>query len=133
MFNKELEETLRKALMAAKEKRHEFITIEHLLLSLLDNYAAGNVLQACDANIEALRRDLIEFIDETTPRIPENDFDRETHPTIGFQRVLQRAVFQVQASGKLKSVERMFSLPFLMNKTVRRFISYAMKISHASM
>lgn len=100
MFNKELEETLRKALMAAKEKRHEFITIEHLLLSLLDNYAAGNVLQACDANIEALRRDLIEFIDETTPRIPENDFDRETHPTIGFQRVLQRAVFQVQASGK---------------------------------
>jgi len=100
MFNKELEETLRKALMTAKEKRHEFITIEHLLLSLLDNYAAGNVLRACEADIDGLRHNLALFIDETTPRIPENDYERETHPTIGFQRVLQRAVFQVQAAGK---------------------------------
>ena len=76
MLNKELEFTLNLAFKEAKEKRHEFMTVEHLLLSLLDNPAAGNVLQACDANIEALRRDLIEFIDETTPRIPEDELDQ---------------------------------------------------------
>ncbi|AOU15784.1 ATP-dependent Clp protease ATP-binding subunit ClpA [Legionella pneumophila] len=100
MLNKELEFTLNLAFKEAKEKRHEFMTVEHLLLSLLDNPAAGNVLQACDANIEALRRDLIEFIDETTPRIPEDELDRETQPTLGFQRVLQRAVSHVQSAGK---------------------------------
>ncbi|MBI2786566.1 MAG: ATP-dependent Clp protease ATP-binding subunit ClpA, partial [Legionella longbeachae] len=100
MLNKELEFTLNLAFKEAKEKRHEFMTVEHLLLSLLDNPAAGSVLQACDANIEALRRDLIEFIDETTPRIPEDELDRETQPTLGFQRVLQRAVFHVQSAGK---------------------------------
>ncbi|WP_133131302.1 ATP-dependent Clp protease ATP-binding subunit ClpA [Legionella yabuuchiae] len=100
MLNKELEFTLNLAFKEAKEKRHEFMTVEHLLLSLLDNPAAGNVLQACDANIESLRRDLIEFIDETTPRIPEEELDRETQPTLGFQRVLQRAVFHVQSAGK---------------------------------
>jgi len=100
MLNKELEFTLNLAFKEAKEKRHEFMTVEHLLLSLLDNPAAGNVLQACDANIDALRRDLIEFIDETTPRIPNDELDRETQPTLGFQRVLQRAVFHVQSAGK---------------------------------
>lgn len=100
MLNKELEFTLNLAFKEAKEKRHEFMTVEHLLLSLLDNPAAGNVLQACDANIDALRRDLVEFIDETTPRIPEDELDRETQPTLGFQRVLQRAVFHVQSAGK---------------------------------
>ncbi|KTC76098.1 ATP binding protease component ClpA [Legionella birminghamensis] len=100
MLNKELEFTLNLAFKEAKEKRHEFMTVEHLLLSLLDNPAAGNVLQACDANIDSLRRDLIEFIDETTPRIPEDEVDRETQPTLGFQRVLQRAVFHVQSAGK---------------------------------
>ena len=100
MLNKELEFTLNLAFKEAKEKRHEFMTVEHLLLSLLDNPAAGNVLQACEANIESLRRDLTEFIDETTPRIPEDEFDRETQPTLGFQRVLQRAVFHVQSAGK---------------------------------
>lgn len=100
MLNKELEFTLNLAFKEAKEKRHEFMTVEHLLLSLLDNPAAGGVLQACDANIEALRRDLIEFIDATTPIIPENEIDRETQPTLGFQRVLQRAVFHVQSAGK---------------------------------
>ncbi|MGC1183442.1 ATP-dependent Clp protease ATP-binding subunit ClpA [Legionella sp.] len=100
MLNKELEFTLNLAFKEAKEKRHEFMTVEHLLLSLLDNPAAGNVLQACDANIEALRRDLIEFIDETTPKIPEEELNRETQPTLGFQRVLQRAVFHVQSAGK---------------------------------
>ncbi|ARG97197.1 ATP-dependent Clp protease ATP-binding subunit ClpA [Legionella micdadei] len=100
MLNKELEFTLNLAFKEAKEKRHEFMTVEHLLLSLLDNPSAGNVLQACDANIDALRRDLTEFIDETTPRIPEDELDRETQPTLGFQRVLQRAVFHVQSAGK---------------------------------
>jgi ATP-dependent Clp protease ATP-binding subunit ClpA len=100
MLNKELEFTLNLAFKEAKEKRHEFMTVEHLLLSLLDNPAAGNVLQACDANIDSLRRDLIEFIDETTPKIPEDEVDRETQPTLGFQRVLQRAVFHVQSAGK---------------------------------
>jgi len=100
MLNKELEFTLNLAFKEAKEKRHEFMTVEHLLLSLLDNPAAGNVLQACDANIESLRQDLVEFIDETTPRIPDDELDRETQPTLGFQRVLQRAVFHVQSAGK---------------------------------
>lgn len=100
MLNKELEFTLNLAFKEAKEKRHEFMTVEHLLLSLLDNPAAGNVLQACDANIDALRRDLLEFIDETTPKIPDEEHDRETQPTLGFQRVLQRAVFHVQSAGK---------------------------------
>jgi ATP-dependent Clp protease ATP-binding subunit ClpA len=100
MLNKELEFTLNLAFKEAKEKRHEFMTIEHLLLSLLDNPAAGNVLQACDANVDSLRRDLLEFIDETTPRISEDELDRETQPTLGFQRVLQRAVFHVQSAGK---------------------------------
>lgn len=100
MLNKELEFTLNLAFKEAKEKRHEFMTVEHLLLSLLDNPSAGNVLQACDANIDSLRRDLIEFIDETTPKIPEDELDRETQPTLGFQRVLQRAVFHVQSAGK---------------------------------
>ena len=100
MLNKELEFTLNLAFKEAKAKRHEFMTVEHLLLSLLDNPAAGHVLQACEANIESLRRDLIEFIEETTPKIPEDDFERETQPTLGFQRVLQRAVFHVQSAGK---------------------------------
>lgn len=100
MLNKELEFTLNLAFKEAKEKRHEFMTVEHLLLSLLDNPAAANVFQACDVNIEALRSDLKAFIDETTPKIPEEDHDRETQPTLGFQRVLQRAVFHVQSAGR---------------------------------
>ena len=100
MLNKELEFTLNLAFKEAREKRHEFMTVEHLLLSLLDNPAAGNVLQACDTDIEILRRDLIEFIEETTPKIPESELERETQPTLGFQRVLQRAVFHVQSAGK---------------------------------
>lgn len=100
MLNKELEFTLNIAFKEAKEKRHEFMTVEHLLLSLLDNPAAGNVLQACNANIDLLRRDLQGFIDETTPKIPAGELDRETQPTLGFQRVLQRAVFHVQSAGK---------------------------------
>ena len=100
MLNRELEVTLNLAFKEARSKRHEFMTVEHLLLALLDNEAAATVLRACGANLEKLKHDLQEFIDSTTPLIPVHDEDRETQPTLGFQRVLQRAVFHVQSSGK---------------------------------
>lgn len=100
MLNKELEFTLNLAFKDAKDKRHEFMTVEHLLLSLLDNPSAEHVLHACDVNIDALRQDLETYISETTPIISSDDQDRETQPTLGFQRVLQRAVFHVQSAGK---------------------------------
>jgi ATP-dependent Clp protease ATP-binding subunit ClpA len=100
MLSKDLELTLNSAFKEARAKRHEFMTVEHLLLALLDNHAAAEVLSACAADIPQLRRDLVEFIDSTTPLIPSEDEDRETQPTLGFQRVLQRAVFHVQSSGK---------------------------------
>ena len=100
MLSKELELTLNLAFKDARDKCHEFITVEHLLFHLLDNYSAGRVLQACNVNIQQLKEELMGFIEETTPVIPANDHHRETQPTLGFQRVLQRAVFQVQSSGK---------------------------------
>ncbi|WP_415891584.1 ATP-dependent Clp protease ATP-binding subunit ClpA [Neptuniibacter sp. PT8_73] len=100
MLNRELEDTLSAAFQAAKEKRHEFITVEHLLLALLDNYEAHEVLAACGANFEGIRQNLSSFIEETTPLLSETLPDLETQPTLGFQRVLQRAVFHVQSSGK---------------------------------
>lgn len=100
MLSKELEITLNLAFKGARDKRHEFMTVEHLLLALLDNLAAVEVLRACHANIDQLRLDLVAFVDETTPLIPSNDHHRETQPTLGFQRVLQRAVFHVQSAGK---------------------------------
>lgn len=100
MLNRELEQTLNEAFKEARSKRHEFMTVEHLLLALLDNEAAANVLQACGADILKLRKDLDEFVDSTTPLIPETSGEQETQPTLGFQRVLQRAVFHVQSSGK---------------------------------
>jgi len=99
MLNKELEFTLNQAFKDAKERRHEFMTVDHLLLALLDNPVAATVLRACGADIDRLRRQVREFVDNTTPLIPEGD-DREVQPTLGFQRVLQRAVFHVQSSGK---------------------------------
>jgi ATP-dependent Clp protease ATP-binding subunit ClpA len=99
MLDKKLEVTLSKAYKLASEKRHEFLTVEHLLLALLDNPDAVEVLRNCNADIVRLRKNLAKFIDETSPIIPEDIDDRETQPTIGFQRVLQRAVFQVQSSG----------------------------------
>lgn len=100
MLSKDLELTLNSAFKEARAKRHEFMTVEHLLLALLDNAAAAEVLGACAADIPELRRDLSEFIDSTTPLLAEDDEERETQPTLGFQRVLQRAVFHVQSSGK---------------------------------
>ena len=99
MLSKELEFTLNQAFKAAREKQHEFMTIEHLLLALLDNPAAAEVLRACGADIEVLRHDIDGFLDETTPLLLDEE-GRETQPTLGFQRVLQRAVFHVQSSEK---------------------------------
>ncbi len=98
MLSKELEYTLNNAFSEAREKRHEFMTVEHLLLALLENSDAADVLQACGARLDVLRADLEAFLEETTPILGPND-TRETQPTIGFQRVLQRAVLHVQSSG----------------------------------
>jgi len=99
VLSKELEVTLNMAFKAAREQRHEFMTIEHLLLALLDNPTAAKVLRACGADLNQLRRALTDFIRENSPALPEDE-DRDTQPTLGFQRVLQRAVFHVQSSGK---------------------------------
>ncbi len=100
MLSKDLENTLNTAFKNARDKRHEFMTVEHLLLALLDNDSAVSVLKACGADLQQLQEELVEFVDSTTPLIPSSDSDRETQPTLGFQRVLQRAVFHVQSSGK---------------------------------
>ncbi len=99
MLNKELEFTLNTAFREASDKHHEFMTVEHLLLALLDNSAAASVLRACGADLPQLKRELLSFLDETTPVISNED-SRETQPTLGFQRVLQRAVFHVQSAGR---------------------------------
>ena len=100
MLSKELEQVLNEAFRTARTRRHEFITVEHLLLALLDDSAARTVMQACQVDMEALRGDLVEFIDSTTPLLGDEADGRDTQPTLGFQRVLQRAVFHVQSSGK---------------------------------
>lgn len=100
MLNKDLEVSLNMAFRQAKDSRHEFMTVEHLLLALLDNPSSIDALQACGADMVGLRKDLLAFIADTTPVIPAGEEERETQPTLGFQRVLQRAVFHVQSSGK---------------------------------
>ncbi|MEP0356357.1 ATP-dependent Clp protease ATP-binding subunit ClpA [Paraglaciecola sp.] len=101
MLNKDLEQTLNDAFIFAREHRHEFMTVEHLLLALLDNSAAKEALKACGADIEAIKQELTDFVKDTTPLLlDEQGNERETQPTLGFQRVLQRAVFHVQSSGK---------------------------------
>jgi len=98
MIGQELELSLHRAFTDARQKRHEFITVEHLLLTLLDNPSASEALRACAANIEELRKPLTEFINEHTPIVPGGEVD--TQPTLGFQRVIQRAILHVQSSGK---------------------------------
>ncbi len=99
MLSKELEFTLNLAFKEAQEKKHEFITVEHLLLALLDNPAAADVLRACGANMDELRSELTQFIDSNTPELATEDI-RDVQPTLGFQRVMQRTLFHVQAAGK---------------------------------
>lgn len=100
MLNKDLEITLNSAFREARSRRHEFMTVEHLLLALLDNPSAIDALSSCGTDLQSLKIALSDFIDETTPLIPDLEEERETQPTLGFQRVLQRAVFHVQSSGK---------------------------------
>jgi ATP-dependent Clp protease ATP-binding subunit ClpA len=99
MIAQELEVTLHMAFMDARQKRHEFISVEHLLQAMLDNQSAAEVLRACGANIEAMREQLGKFIDEHTPKVAGDD-EVDTQPTLGFQRVIQRAILHVQSSGK---------------------------------
>jgi ATP-dependent Clp protease ATP-binding subunit ClpA len=99
MIAQELEVSLHMAFVEARQKRHEFITVEHLLLSLLDNPSAAEVLRACASNIEELRKELTSFIAEHTPTVAGSD-EIDTQPTLGFQRVIQRAILHVQSSGK---------------------------------
>ncbi|MGI2261548.1 ATP-dependent Clp protease ATP-binding subunit ClpA [Shewanella sp. GXUN23E] len=100
MLNKDLEVTLNLAFQQARDLRHEYMTVEHLLLALIDNPAAQEALIACGANLDKLRDEVATFINQTTPILPEPEDGRETQPTLGFQRVLQRAVFHVQSSGR---------------------------------
>jgi len=99
MIAQELEVSLHMAFMAARQNRHEFITVEHLLLSMLDNPSAAEVLRSCAGNIDELRQQLTEFIEQHTPRV-EGTEEVDTQPTLGFQRVIQRAILHVQSSGK---------------------------------
>ena len=99
MIAQELEVSLHMAFMDARQKRHELITVEHLLLAMLDNPSAAEVLKACGSNIDVLRNELTQYIDDHTPTISGED-EVDTQPTLGFQRVIQRAMLHVQSSGK---------------------------------
>ena len=99
MIAQELEVSLHMAFMDARQKRHELITVEHLLLAMLDNPSAAEVLKACGSNIDTLRNELTQYIDDHTPTISGED-EVDTQPTLGFQRVIQRAMLHVQSSGK---------------------------------
>ena len=99
MIAQELEVSLHMAFMEARQKRHEFITVEHLLLAMLDNPSAAKVLQACAANIDELRKTLADFVTAETPTVAGSG-EVDTQPTLGFQRVIQRAILHVQSSGK---------------------------------
>ena len=99
MLDKDLEQTLNDAFRDARDKRYEFVTVEHLLLALLDNPAALRVLRACGADLEELQTEITRFIEENSPRLGDDD-EHESQPTLGFQRVFQRAVQHVQSSGR---------------------------------
>lgn len=100
MLNQELELSLNMAFARAREHRHEFMTVEHLLFALLSNPAAREALEACTVDLAALRQELGAFIEQTTPKLPASEEERDTQPTLSFQRMLQRAVFHVQSSGR---------------------------------
>ncbi|ALH96122.1 ATP-dependent Clp protease ATP-binding subunit ClpA [Acinetobacter equi] len=104
MLSRQLEVSLRLAVSMARQKRHEFLTVEHLLLALLDNDSAVNALKACGADIITLRKELEEYVEQHTPKLPENS-DQSPHPTESFDRILQRAIFHVQSSGSDRTVE----------------------------
>ena len=101
MIAQELEVSLHMAFVEARQQRHEFITVEHLLMALLDNPSAAEVLRACSANVDDLRKSLAQFIKENTPTVGGTD-EVDTQPTLGFQRVIQRAIMHVQSTGSGK-------------------------------
>jgi len=101
MIAQELEVSLHMAFVEARQARHEFITVEHLLLALLDNPSATEVLRACACNIDDLRKSLQNFIADNTPVLPQNS-EADTQPTLGFQRVIQRAIMHVQSTSNGK-------------------------------
>lgn len=101
MIAQELEVSLHMAFVEARQQRHEFITVEHLLLALLDNPSAAEVLRACSANVDDLRKSLTNFIKDNTPQVAGTD-EVDTQPTLGFQRVIQRAIMHVQSTGNGK-------------------------------
>lgn len=104
MLSRQLEVSLRLAVSMARQKRHEFLTVEHLLLALLDNDSAVNALKACGADIVSLRKELEEYVEQHTPKLGENS-EQAPHPTESFDRILQRAIFHVQSSGGDRTVE----------------------------
>ena len=104
MLSRQLEVSLRLAVSMARQKRHEFLTVEHLLLALLDNDSAVNALKACGADIIVLRKELEEYVEQHTPKLGEHS-DQAPHPTESFDRILQRAIFHVQSSGGDRTVE----------------------------
>ena len=99
-LSKDLEVTLNLAYKDARKKRHELMSVEHMLLALLDNAEAAQVLRACGGSTDAMRQELTEFLDSTTPLISTNVEEQDTQPTLGFQRVIQRAMFHVNSSGR---------------------------------
>ncbi len=99
MFSKELELSISQAYQEARESRHEYLTVEHMLLALLDNASALSILSACGADVAGLEKDIRKVLEDTVPLL-EDDDNRDTQPTIGFQRVLQRALYHVQSAGK---------------------------------
>ena len=131
MLSSELEYCLNEAFQKARDARHEYMTVEHLLLSVLVTPRVREILKACGADLTRLQADLQKFVDETTPTLAADD-EREVQPTLGFQRVLQRAVFHVQSSSKkvlpkihrhllLKAIRLLFVLQILKLLTILEF------------
>ena len=119
MIAQELEVSLHMAFMDARQKRHELITVEHLLLAMLDNPTAAEVLRACGAKFDTLRNELTQYIEEHTPTVAGTE-EVDTQPTLGFQRVIQRAMLHVQSSGKKKSPAPMCWWRFMAKKIPMR-------------
>ena len=122
MISKELETSLNVAVKIAHEAKHEFVTTEHLLVALLDNSSAIDVLRACSADIDQLRMSLTEHLAHNMPLLPE-DSEISTQPSVGFQRVLQRAIVHVQSSGK-EDVEGANVLVALFSEQDSHAVSY---------
>jgi len=128
LLSKELEICLNDAFQQAREERHEFITVEHLLLALLDTPRAYEILRACGANLDQLREELLTFIRNNTPRFDTGETD-DVQPTLGFQRVLQRAVFHVQSSGRKEVTAGNVLVAIFGERNPMRFICCSSRIS----